>query len=451
MKELKKLPIGIESFSEIQSNNYYYVDKTKLIEMLLDHPDKVNLFTRPRRFGKTLNISMLHSFFEIGTNPTQFDGLYVSKNKSLCDNYLGQYPVIAISLKGVDENNFENAYALLENIIREEVNRFQFLMNSPKLSSIDKTSYKRLLSYGMERSTLSFALRQLSQLLYKHYGKEVIILIDEYDVPLAKATERGYYDDMVLLMQNLLGNALKTNNSLKFAVLTGCLRIAQESIFTGLNNFKVYSITNVDFDEYFGFTDKEVRTMLQYYGLMEPGRQSDHYDTVKEWYDGYRFGNIDVYCPWDVINYCRDHLSDSAAPPRNYWIHTSGNEIVNRFIDCLNQKDADKQLTQTELELLVSGESVQKKICEELTYKELYDSVDNIWSTLFMTGYLTSRGQSYSEYGEGYYELAIPNREIYNIIISCISSHFKGCVERRRKEYCALLEKSEINEAGENT
>lgn len=430
MTDLKKLPIGIESFSEIQSNNYYYVDKTKLIEMLLDHPGKVNLFTRPRRFGKSLNISMLHSFFEIGTNPTQFDGLYVSKNKSLCDNYLGQYPVIAISLKGVDENNFENAYALLENIIREEANRFQFLMDSPKLSSIDKTSYERLLSYGMERSTLSFALRQLSQLLYKHYGKEVIILIDEYDVPLAKANERGYYDDMVLLMQNLLGNALKTNNSLKFAVLTGCLRIAKESIFTGLNNFKVYSITNVDFDEYFGFTDKEVRTMLQYYGLMEPDGQSDHYDTVKEWYDGYRFGNVDVYCPWDVINYCRDHLSDSAATPRNYWINTSGNEIVNRFIDCLDQKDVDKKLTQTELELLVSGESVQKKICEELTYKELYDSVDNIWSTLFMTGYLTSRGQSDSVDGECYYELAIPNREVRNIVTNRILSLFKENVKK---------------------
>lgn len=430
MKELKKLPIGIESFSEFQLNNYYYVDKTKLIEMLLDHPGKVNLFTRPRRFGKALNMSMLHSFFEIGTNPAQFDGLYISENKPLCDSYMGQYPVIAISLKGVDENDFENAYALLENVIREEANRFQFLMDSSKLSAIDKKSYERLLSYGMERSTLAFSLRQLSQLLYKHYGKEVIILIDEYDVPLAKANERGYYDEMVLLMQNLLGNALKTNNCLKLAVLTGCLRIAKESIFTGLNNFKVYSITNVDFDEYFGFTDNEVRAMLQYYGLMEPYEPSEHYDTVKEWYDGYRFGDVDVYCPWDVINYCRDHLSDSTAAPRNYWINTSGNEIINRFIDCLDQEDADKKLTQTELELLVSGESVQKKISEELTYKELYDSVDNMWSTLFMTGYLTMRGKSEFSDGENYYELAIPNREVRNIITSRILSRFKDTVKK---------------------
>ena len=414
MTDLKKLPIGIESFSEIQSNNYYYVDKTKLIEMLLDHPGKVNLFTRPRRFGKSLNISMLHSFFEIGTNPTQFDGLYVSKNKSLCDNYLGQYPVIAISLKGVDENNFENAYALLENIIREEANRFQFLMDSPKLSSIDKTSYERLLSYGMERSTLSFALRQLSQLLYKHYGKEVIILIDEYDVPLAKANERGYYDDMVLLMQNLLGNALKTNNSLKFAVLTGCLRIAKESIFTGLNNFKVYSITNVDFDEYFGFTDKEVRAMLQYYGLMEPDGQSDHYDTVKEWYDGYRFGNTDIYCPWDVIRYCKSLCADPDALPEEFWSNSSGNEIVRRFID-----KADIQ-TKNEIERLISGECIEKEIVEELTYNELDKSIENLWSVLFTTGYLTQQGRTQN----GKYLLSIPNTEIRNLFTKKIKEWF---------------------------
>ncbi len=430
MKERKKLPIGIEQFSEFQLNNYYYVDKTKLIEMLLNHPGKVNLFTRPRRFGKSLNMSMLHAFFDVDTDPALFDGLYISKNEQLCGEFLGRYPVIAISLKGADENSFENAYALLKNIIHEEVERFQFLMDSPKLSEIDKESYRRLLSYDMDRSTFAFSLRQLSGLLYKHYERKVILLIDEYDVPLAKANERGYYDEMVLLIQNLFGNVLKTNNYLKFAVLTGCLRIAKESIFTGLNNFKVYSITNVDFDEYFGFTDGEVRAMLQYYGLMEPYGSSAHYNTVKEWYDGYRFGNVEVYCPWDVINYCRDHLNDPQAVPRNYWINTSGNEIVNRFIDCMDQEDADKKLTQTELELLVSGETVQKIITEELTYKELYDSIDNLWSTLFMTGYLTSRGRSDTADGEVYYELAIPNREVRNIITNRILTRFKNMVKK---------------------
>lgn len=452
MKELKKLPIGIEKFSEIQLNNYYYVDKTKLIELLLDHPGKVNLFTRPRRFGKSLNMSMLHAFFEIGADPALFQGLYISKNKQLCEEYLGQYPVIAISLKGADEKNFENACALLTNIIREEVARFQFLMESPNLSEIDKESFRRLLSYDMDQSTLAFSLRQLSSLLYKHYGKEVVILIDEYDVPLAKANERGYYDEMVLLMQNLLGNALKTNNCLKFAVLTGCLRIAKESIFTGLNNFKVYSITNVDFDEYFGFTDSEVRKMLQYYGLMEHFGPSEHYDTVKEWYDGYRFGNVDVYCPWDVINYCRDHFNDQNAIPRNYWINTSGNEVINRFIDCLDQQDADMKLTKTELELLVSGETVQKKISEELTYKELYDSIDNLWSTLFMTGYLTSRSKTDTFEGESYYELAIPNREVRRIITDRILTRFKSSVKKDGEllnRFCDALYKGDAEQVEE--
>lgn len=442
MKKLKTLPIGIENFSEIQLDNYYYVDKTKLIEMLLDHPSKVNLFTRPRRFGKSLNMSMLHSFFEIGTDPALFEGLYISGNKPLCNTYMGQFPVIAISLKSVDENCFDNAYEAFKKVILEETNRFQFLMDSEKLSEIDKTSFASLLTEQMDRSTFSYSLRKLSQLLCKHYGKEVIILIDEYDVPLAKANERGYYDEMVLLMQNVLSNALKTNNCLKLAVLTGCLRIAKESIFTGLNNFKVYSITNVDFDEYFGFTDDEVKAMLQYYGLMEPYGPSDHYDTVREWYDGYRFGNVDVYCPWDVINYCRDHLSDRTAAPRNYWINTSGNDIVNRFIACLDQKDADKKLTQTELELLVNGETVQKKISEELTYKELYDSVDNLWSTLFMTGYLTTRDKSDFADGETYYELAIPNREVRNIITNRILSRFKESVKNdgeMLEQFCDAL------------
>ena len=431
MGKRKKLPVGIENFSKIREEDFYYVDKTGLIEMLLNNWGEVNLFTRPRRFGKSLNMSMLRHFFEIGTDPSLFDGLSIAQNQELYQKFMGKYPVISISLKGVDTDNYEDARKLLVKIMNREARRLRFLLDSDGLCDLDKSVFMDILDKQMDEDTLVCSLQELSELLELHYGEKVIILIDEYDVPLAKANENGYYDEMVLLIRNLLGNALKTNDSLKFAVLTGCLRIAKESIFTGLNNFNVYSITNTDFDEYFGFTDTEVREMLKYYGI------EAHYDIVKEWYDGYRFGNTEVYCPWDVINYCKDHLSNPSATPKNYWMNTSGNDVINHFIDSL---DRNGQLTRTELENLVNGGTVQKEICEELTYRELYSTIDNLWSTLFMTGYLTQRGTP----DGNLYELAIPNREVRNIIISRIMTRFKEDVKKDGemvRNFCdALLE-----------
>lgn len=421
MERIKKLPVGIERFEEIRKEDFYYVDKTKLIEQLLDKWGKANLFTRPRRFGKSLNMSMLRYFFEIGNDPALFDGLYISQNKALCEEYMGKYPVVSISLKGVNSDTFEKAKAQLVKVINREARRLQFLLESEILTERDKQLFSDLLERDMDEDTLACSLQELSELLEKHYGKQVIILIDEYDVPLAKANEQGYYNEMVILIRNLFENALKTNESLKFAVLTGCLRVAKESIFTGLNNFKIYSITDVDFDEYFGFTDAEVREMLQYYG------QEEHYDIVKEWYDGYRFGKIDVYCPWDVINYCDRHISNPKLPPQNYWINTSGNEVIQHFVDSFNATDSgEKKLTRMELEQLVNGGIVQKEISQELTYKELYDSMDNIWSTLFMTGYLTQRGEP----NGNRYNLVVPNREVRNIITERIMKLFRDDVEK---------------------
>lgn len=413
----KKLPVGIENFAEIRKEDFYYVDKTKLIEQLLDRLGKANLFTRPRRFGKSLNISMLRNFFEIGNDPSLFEGLYISQNKELCEEYMGKYPVVSISLKGINSDTFEKAKAQLVKVINREARRLQFLMESERLARRDKQLLEDLLEKDMDEDTLSCSLQEFSEILEKHYDKQVIILIDEYDVPLAKANEQGYYSEMVILLRNLFENALKTNESLKFAVLTGCLCVVKESIFTGLNNFKVYAITDVDFDEYFGFTDGEVREMLHYYG------QDEHYEIVKEWYDGYRFGKVDVYCPWDVINYCDRHISNPELPPQNYWTNTSGNEVIQHFVDGVNE---GKKLTRIELEQLVNGGIVQKEISQEITYKELYDSMDHIWSTLFMTGYLTQRGEP----NGNRYNLVIPNREIRNIITERIMKLFKDGVEK---------------------
>lgn len=413
----KKLPVGIENFAEIRKEDFYYVDKTKLIEQLLDRWGKANLFTRPRRFGKSLNISMLRNFFEIGNDPSLFEGLYISQNKELCEEYMGKYPVVSISLKGINSDTFEKAKAQLVKVINREARRLQFLMESERLARRDKQLLEDLLEKDMDEDTLSCSLQEFSEILEKHYDKQVIILIDEYDVPLAKANEQGYYSEMVILLRNLFENALKTNESLKFAVLTGCLCVVKESIFTGLNNFKVYAITDVDFDEYFGFTDGEVREMLHYYG------QDEHYEIVKEWYDGYRFGKVDVYCPWDVINYCDRHISNPELPPQNYWTNTSGNEVIQHFVDGVNE---GKKLTRIELEQLVNGGIVQKEISQEITYKELYDSMDHIWSTLFMTGYLTQRGEP----NGNRYNLVIPNREIRNIITERIMKLFKDGVEK---------------------
>ena len=416
MAGLKKLPIGIENFEEIRREDFYYVDKSHIIEQLLTQWGKVNLFTRPRRFGKSLNMSMLQSFFEIGKDKTLFDGLRISDNQELCEKYQGKFPVVSVSLKGINGATYEEARRFLIKTINEEARRLSVLSDSTELDETDHELLTQLKKKEMTNDSLVYSIRELTELLEKHYGSKVIVLIDEYDVPLAKANENGYYDEMVLLIRNLFENALKTNSSLKFAVLTGCLRIAKESIFTGLNNFKVYSITDKSFDETFGFTDAEVKELLRYYG------QEKYYETVKEWYDGYRFGNVDVYCPWDVINFCSDHLADPGLEPKNYWANTSGNSVISHFIDSVGKP---QKLTRMELEQLVNGGIVQKEINFELTYKELYSSIDNLWSTLFMTGYLTQRGEP----SGNRYNLVIPNREIRNIITNHILKMFKENVK----------------------
>lgn len=416
MAGLKKLPIGIENFEEMRREDFYYVDKSHVIEQLLTQWGKVNLFTRPRRFGKSLNMSMLQSFFEIGKDKTLFDGLRISDNQELCEKYQGKFPVVSVSLKGINGATYEEARRFLIKTINEEARRLSVLSDSTELDETDHELLTQLKKKEMTNDSLVYSIRELTELLEKHYGSKVIVLIDEYDVPLAKANENGYYDEMVLLIRNLFENALKTNNSLKFAVLTGCLRIAKESIFTGLNNFKVYSITDKSFDETFGFTDEEVKELLRYYG------QKKYYETVKEWYDGYRFGNVDVYCPWDVINFCSDHLADPGLEPKNYWANTSGNSVISHFIDSVGKP---QKLTRMELEQLVNGGIVQKEINSELTYKELYSSIDNLWSTLFMTGYLTQRGEP----SGNRYNLVIPNREIRNIITNHILKMFKENVK----------------------
>lgn len=435
MGKKKKLPIGIDNFEKIRKDDFYYVDKTKLIEQLLEKWGEANLFTRPRRFGKSLNMSMLRHFFEIGADPSLFDGLYISQRTELCKNYMGKFPVVSVSLKGVESSSYEGACRLLGKVINEEARRLGFLEKSEKLKESEKAIFGELLKPDMREDVLAYSIRELTELLEKHYGEKVIVLIDEYDVPLAKANEQGYYDEMVLLLRTLFGNALKTNESLKFAVLTGCLRVAKESIFTGLNNFKVYPLTKVVFDECFGFTDEEVKEMLHYY------QQDSHYGTVKEWYDGYRFGKVDVYCPWDVINYCDEHLDDPMAEPQNYWSNTSGNDVIKHFVDSIY---TGKEVTKPELERLVNGGAVQKNISQELTYKELYGSMDNIWSALFMTGYLTQRGES-----EGnQYNLVIPNQEIRNIITEHIMGLFKEDVSKDGQmvnEFCNALASGEAD------
>lgn len=411
----KKLPIGIDIFEKMDREEFYYVDKTGMIEDLIQNRSEVNLFTRPRRFGKSLNMSMMKAFFEIGASPALFKGLKISERKELCEKYMGQFPVISISLKSVEGLDFEAAKKALKDILGEEAGRFYFLTQSSKLTNEEIESYKALLRVGetgdflMSDTAMEKALLRLSLLLHKHYDKQVILLIDEYDVPLDKAFQYGYYDEMVSLLRNMFGNALKTNPNLYFAVLTGCLRISKESIFTGLNNLKVLTLTDVRFDEYFGFTDTEVKGMLEYYGL------SGHYAEVKEWYDGYRFGNVEVYCPWDVINYCDLLKADFEAHPQDYWSNTSGNAMVRRFID-----KADTR-TRNEIEKLISGEEIVKEIRQELTYSELDSSIENLWSVLFTTGYLTQRGQV----GTDTFKLAIPNLEIRRLFIKQIREWFR--------------------------
>lgn len=428
MAATKKIPVGIENFQDMRKFNFYYIDKTNLIEQLLDNWSKVTLFTRPRRFGKTLNMSMLRSFFELGTDKSLFDGLYISKNKELCEEHMGKYPVIFFSLKSVEGLKFENARYRIIEMIGREAQRYEFLAESDKLSDNEKAQYKALIAlyngkYTMDDDILISGIQMLSHLLYKHYGQKTVILIDEYDVPLDKAFENGYYKEMVSLIRGIFGMALKTNDSLQFAVLTGCLRISKESIFTGLNNFEVLSILNTQYDEAFGFTDGEVKQILEDYDL------SDHYPDVKEWYDGYHFGNTDIYCPWDVIRYCKNLCADPAALPEDFWSNSSGNAMVRRFID-----KADIR-TKNEIERLIAGEDIEKDISQELTYDEIDKSIENLWSVLFTTGYLTHKGCTES----GRYRLTIPNKEVRNLFIRKIREWFSDVTRNDGKtleEFC---------------
>ena len=432
-----KLPMGIEDFKRIRSEDFYYIDKTGLIRELLENEAYVNLFTRPRRFGKTLNMSMLKYFFEIGSDSTLFNGLEISKETELCAKYMGKFPVISITLKGASGRTFEEAMGMLRNIIGNEAMRFQFLLQSKQLTEIEHKRYEALInidktgSYTMSDELLKNSLLILSQLLQKHYNQNVVILIDEYDVPLDKAYQSGYYDAMVELIRVLFGNAFKTNGSLHLAVLTGCLRISKESIFTGLNNFKVYTVKDVRYKEYFGFTDQEVKQMLEYYGF------TDQYNAVKEWYDGYLFGNLGIYCPWDVINYCGDLRDASVEKPQNYWVNTSSNSIIRSFLSRANAT------TKNEIEQLINGKSVKKRIHQELTYRDLDSKLDHLWSILFTTGYLT---QSSTQTGD-FTELVIPNKEIQWIFVEQIRDWFDDETTKNRERlenFCKAFEENNV-------
>ena len=412
MNDTLKLPVGIDDFKKIREAGFYYVDKTKLIEQLLQSWGEVTLFTRPRRFGKTLNMSMVKSFFEIGAEKSLFQGLYISEKEKLCAEYMGKYPVIFLSLKGVEGLHFADAQKMLMTIINNEVRRHYYLKTSDKLTVEDRKQFEKMLLN--EDVNLVDSLRLLSQLLYLHYDQKVVILIDEYDVPLDKAFKNGYYQEMVSLIRGLFGQALKTNEFLQFAVLTGCLRVSKESIFTGLNNFEINSIVDIEHEEGFGFTDAEVMQMLKYYHC------TNRYSDIKEWYDGYHFGNADIYCPWDVINFVKKLLTDSNAKPSAFWINSSGNDLVKLFVDKADQSTKD------EIERLVAGESVTKRIRLDLTYDEIENSIDNVWSVLFTTGYLTNIGNPES----GVYELVIPNREVHEVFVLQIQEWFQRSVAK---------------------
>ena len=412
MNDTLRLPVGIDDFKKIREAGFYYVDKTKLIEQLLQSWGEVTLFTRPRRFGKTLNMSMLKSFFEIGAEKSLFQGLYISEKEKLCAEYMGKYPVIFLSLKGVEGLHFADAQKMLMTIINNEVRRHYYLKTSDKLTVEDRKQFEKMLLN--EDVNLVDSLRLLSQLLYLHYDQKVVILIDEYDVPLDKAFKNGYYQEMVSLIRGLFGQALKTNEFLQFAVLTGCLRVSKESIFTGLNNFEINSIVDIEHEEGFGFTDAEVMQMLKYYHC------TNRYSDIKEWYDGYHFGNADIYCPWDVINFVKKLLTDSNAKPSAFWINSSGNDLVKLFVDKADQSTKD------EIERLVAGESVTKRIRLDLTYDEIENSIDNVWSVLFTTGYLTNIGNPES----GVYELVIPNREVHEVFVLQIQEWFQRSVAK---------------------
>ena len=440
-KMRKKLPIGIDGFEKIRTNDFYYVDKTLFIKELLQNWGEVNLFTRPRRFGKSLNMSMLKCFFEIGSDPALFDGLKIMQETELCEKYMGKFPVISISLKSVDGRSFESASAALRTVIGNEAGRFRFLNDSDKLTHDEKEAYAQLTKvgasqggvYAMTEEMAAAGLKTLSQLLARHYGQKVILLIDEYDVPLDKAFQAGYYDEMVSLIRNLLGNALKTNDSLYFGVLTGCLRISRESIFTGLNNLKVHTISDVRYDEFFGFTDMDVDEMLDFYGL------SSYKNVIRDWYDGYRFGDAEIYCPWDVINYCDELQADPSAPPKNYWANTSGNDLILHLLE-----KAD-QTTKDEMEEILNGGKITKRVKQELTYRDIDDSVENVWSVLYATGYLT--GKHVEGADADIFRLRIPNGEICKLFSDLVQDWFREVMRSdsaRINRFCAAFPAGDV-------
>lgn len=437
----KKLPIGIDGFEKIRTNDFYYVDKTLFIKELLQNWGEVNLFTRPRRFGKSLNMSMLKCFFEIGSDPALFDGLKIMQETELCEKYMGKFPVISISLKSVDGRSFESASAALRTVIGNEAGRFRFLNDSDKLTHDEKEAYAQLTKvgasqggvYAMTEEMAAAGLKTLSQLLVRHYGQKVILLIDEYDVPLDKAFQAGYYDEMVSLIRNLLGNALKTNDSLYFGVLTECLRISRESIFTGLNNLKVHTISDVRYDEFFGFTDMDVDEMLDFYGL------SSYKNVIRDWYDGYRFGDAEIYCPWDVINYCDELQADPSAPPKNYWANTSGNDLILHLLE-----KAD-QTTKDEMEEILNGGKITKRVKQELTYRDIDDSVENVWSVLYATGYLT--GKHVEGADADIFRLRIPNGEICKLFSDLVQDWFREVMRSdsaRINRFCAAFPAGDV-------
>ncbi|MCL1809286.1 MAG: ATP-binding protein [Clostridiales bacterium] len=408
----QRLPVGADIFESLRKQDCYYVDKTNFIRDLLLNCGTVNLFTRPRRFGKTLNMTMLKAFFEAGADHRDiFYGLDIMKEQSICDRYMNRYPVVFLSLKSVQGRTFDDAMRRVASQVSYECDRLAFLEESQMIDQDNCCDFTALKTQTATRQQLEDSLKFLSSMLKKHYGQKAILLVDEYDVPLDKAFHNGYYDDMVDFMRIFLGEAFKTNEALEFAVVTGCLRISKESIFTGVNNLKINTITNKLHGEHFGFTDSEVRKLLEDYSL------SFAYDDLRKWYNGYRFGSTDVYCPWDIVNHVSELRVDPGIEPKSYWNNTSSNEMVKLFVGMADST------TRSEIEDLVAGKPVAKAVNETLTYGELGKSIDNLWGVLFLTGYLT-RTQAPKDARSKLDELVIPNLEVREIFIEKIRDWF---------------------------